>query len=37
VCYQGIDGARQPSELEIKLAVSHGEAFGNAIKKVNFA
>jgi hypothetical protein len=33
---KGGDGSRQPSELELKLAVIHGEAFGNAVKKVNF-
>jgi len=32
----GADGSRKPSELELKLAVVHGEAFGNAVKKVNF-
>jgi NAD(P)H dehydrogenase (quinone) len=30
------DGSRKPSELELKLAVVHGESFGNAVKKVNF-
>jgi len=34
--FAGADGSRKPSELELRLAVVHGEAFGNAVKKVNF-
>lgn len=34
--FQGGDGSRQPSALEIELATVQGESFGNAVKKVNF-
>jgi NAD(P)H dehydrogenase (quinone) len=33
--FQGVDGSRQPSSLELELATIQGESFGNAIKKVN--
>jgi len=35
--FAGADGSRQPSALEIQLASTHGEAFGNAVSKVKFA
>jgi len=35
--FAGADGSRQPSKLELELATAHGEAFGTAISKVNFA
>ncbi|KAM3066029.1 flavodoxin-like fold protein [Clarireedia jacksonii] len=35
--FAGPDGSRQPSALELEIALAQGEAFGNAISKVNFA
>jgi len=29
----GADGSRQPSQLELKCALKHGEVFGNAVKR----
>jgi len=34
--FAGADGSRQPTDLEIQLATIQGEAFGQAISKVNF-
>jgi len=31
------DGSRQPSALELEIATIHGESFGKAVSKVNFA
>ena len=33
---QAADGSRQPTALELELATTHGESFGQAISKVNF-
>lgn len=35
--FSGGDGSRQPSPLELELATIHGESFGQAVSKVNFA
>lgn len=35
--FAAADGSRQPTPLELELATIHGESFGNAILKVNFA
>lgn len=35
--FAGPDGSRQPSALELELATTQGESFGNAVKKVSFA
>ena len=35
--FQGADGSRMPSALELELATIQGESFGNAINKVTFA
>ena len=29
----GADGSRQPSQLELKCALKHGQVFGNAVKR----
>jgi len=34
--FSASDGSRQPSEAELQLATSQGEAFGTIISKVNF-
>ena len=33
----GLDGSRQPSELELDIAHSQGSDFGNLLKRVNRA
>ncbi|OCL01805.1 benzoquinone reductase [Glonium stellatum] len=35
--FAGPDGSRQPSAMELELAQKQGEAFYNAVAKVNFA
>jgi len=35
--FAGGDGSRQPSALELEIATIHGESFGKAVSKVNFA
>jgi len=35
--FSAADGSRQPSTLELELATIHGESFGKAVNKVNFA
>jgi len=34
---QASDGSRQPTKLELDVATAQGEAFGNALNKVNFS
>jgi len=34
--FAAADGSRQPSKLELELAVKHGEYFFSIVKKVNF-
>jgi len=35
--FSGVDGSRQPSDLELNLATTQGKAFYNTVAKVNFA
>jgi len=35
--FSAADGSRQPSALELEVATIHGESFGTAVSKVNFA
>jgi len=34
--FAAADGSRQPTALELEIATTQGESFGNAISKVNF-